>query len=423
MLFETENHSMLLVMAAKNRIFYRENKIRFLKLYHLYPAEVEKYFLQYCKDITLTEAEQVDVVKGNIRLIFRLKNVFQKTEALLFAPENKDALLEYAAQRRFTYHDNEIKFLQLGKYYPDEVEKYLFQYGQNISLTENEQFGIVKNNIRLIIVLKNIFAKTETLLFEAGNEGYLLKYAAQRRFVHHDHELKFLLLGQQYPAEVEQYLAQHNKDINLTKAELLDVLRLNKNGRDYLNVHNPVAYKEYVVPEKRRKGRPFTEKDLPMLIRMSWDNPLPLTQFMEEQGRFSPENEAELFFRAEEKCREKYISLYGVDLKNLVRNAANYGSTVYEQEVIDKSGILDLDESFVDTRNWKLFNNVETCKTLGDGTSWKAWCELCRKLVKKTESAKCDSNTCNNVYILKDQIRIIQVLQNIARRNYLLGAG
>ena len=129
--------------------------------------------MQYCKDITLTEAEQVDVVKGNIRLIFRLKNVFQKTEALLFAPENKDALLEYAAQRRFTYHDNEIKFLQLGKYYPDEVEKYLFQYGQNISLTENEQFGIVKNNIRLIIVLKNIFAKTETLLFEAGNTQFL----------------------------------------------------------------------------------------------------------------------------------------------------------------------------------------------------------------------------------------------------------
>lgn len=43
-LFESGNEKLLLKMATENRIFIRKNKIRFIKLYDRYPAEVNNIF-------------------------------------------------------------------------------------------------------------------------------------------------------------------------------------------------------------------------------------------------------------------------------------------------------------------------------------------------------------------------------------------
>ena len=219
-------------------------------------------------------------------------------------------------------------------------------------MTEDEQFDVVKENIRLIFVLKNIFPKTEGLLFEPENKEAMLDYADQKQFYHHDNEMKFLLLGKSYPAEVEKYLSKYGKDITLTHEEEVKVFGSNRNALMYLKVKSQDVYLNYVMPEMRRKRIPFSEEDIPMLIRLSYDNPLLLEEFIDYHGRFSPENEVELFFKTEEKCREKYISQHGVDLVNLIQHASDYGATQTEQEVLNKAEFKELSQSFPMLKKW-----------------------------------------------------------------------
>ena len=354
-LFETENHPLLLKMAAENRIFIRENQIRFIKLYRSYPKEIEKYQSQYDKNISWSVDEQFEVVKGNIRLIFGLENVFFKTEALLFELENESVLLEYASTRRFFHHGNEMRFLLMGKKHPTEVEQYFAKYGKNISLTDYEQFDVVKENIRVIFRLKDVFLKTEALLLEPENESVLLEYASTRRFFYHDNEMRFLLMGQKHPTEVEQYLTKYGKNISLTDDEEFNVVERNKNALQHLKVQSLMVYRDYVLPEMRRKCIPFSEEDLPMLIRLSYDNPLLIEEFIDEHGRLSPKYEAELFFKAEEKCREKYIELYGVNVRTLVKNATQYGATEKEQQLLTLKKYAEFPMSFTLLNKWDLF--------------------------------------------------------------------
>ena len=410
LLFEPENKDVLLDYADQKRFYHHDNEMKFLLLGKSYPAEVEKYLVQYGKDITLTEDEQFDVVKENIRLIFVLKNIFPKTESLLFELENKEAMLDYAVQRRFLSHDNEIKFLLFGKSYLAEVEKYLVQYDNDISLTEDEQFDVVKENIRLIFVSKNIFPKTEGLLFEPENKDVLLDYADQKRFYHHDNEIKFLLFGKRYPTEVEKYLSKYGKYITLTHEEELKVFGSNRNALMYLKVKNQDVYLDYVMPEMRRKRIPFAEKDIPMLMRLSYDNPLLLEEFIDYHGRFSPENEVELFFKAEANCRKKYISRHGIDLVNLIQHASDYGATQTEQEVLNKARFKEFSKNFPMLKKW----NGYQIGGLGR-------CAVCREMSGENS---CGVRSCNDVYNITQGLPIvIPVLLNIARRNYLLGAG
>lgn len=411
-LFESENEQLLLQMAAENRIFARENKIRFLRLALRYPTEVEQYLSQYGKDVYLDENEQLELTQENIGFCFIWKNVYLKTEGLLFEPENKDVLLEYAQQRRFAHHENEVKFLLLSKQYPKEVEQYLSQYGKDIPLTEDEQLEITKENIRFIFIWGNVYLKTESLLFEPENEDVLLEYVQQRRFAHHENEVKCLLLSKQYPTEVEKYLSQYGKDITLNEDEELKVMACSQTSLVYIKVQNPVVYREYILSEKRKKYLPFSEEDLPMLIRLSVDNPTLLNEFVEKCGKLSPKYEAELFFKADAGCREKYISLYGVDLKNLVQVAADYGATEQELHLLRQANLGIISHIFNQLETWKIFD-VTTIKSsakctfgkqVSGGVCLKTWqCEQCELLQKALPTA-------------------LSVLLNIARRNYLLGA-
>ena len=410
-LFESGNEKLLLQMAAENQIFARENKIRFLRLVCRYPKEVEQYLNQYGKDIYTTDEEQLELTQENIRLFFMWKNIYLKTEGLLFEPEYKDVLLEYAHQRRFAHRENEAKFLLLRRQYPTEVWQYLYQYGKDIDLTEDNQLELTQENIRFILMWGNVYLKTEGLLFEPENKDVLLEYARQRRFAHHENEVKFLLLSKQYPKEVEQYLSQYGKDIPLTANEELKVMGSNKNALVYLNIQHPVAYREYVVSEKRKKHIPFTEEDLSMLIRLSADNPTLLNEFVEKCGKLSLAKEAELFFMADEKSREKYISLYGVDLRNLIQAAANYGATEQELDLLRQVNIEFISHIFTQLETWKRFD-VETIKRnrkcaigiyASGGVCNGHWqCEQCELLQVVLPIA-------------------LLVLLNVAHRNYLLG--
>lgn len=336
--------------------------------------------------------------------------VSEEAESGLFKSGNEKLLLKMAAENRIFIRKNKIRFIKLYDRYPAEVEKYLFRNGRDISLTEDEQFDVVKENIRLIFVLKNIFPKTEGLLFEPENKEAMLDYAAQRRFLSHDNEIKFLLLGKKYPPEVEKYLSKYGKDITLTHEEELKVSGSNRNALMYLKVKSQDVYLDYVMPEMRRKRIPFAEKDIPMLIRLSYDNPLLLEKFIDYHGRFSPENEVELFFKAEENCRKKYISQHGIDLVNLIQHASDYGATQTEQDVLNKAGFKELSQSFPMLKKWKGYQK---------GVSWS--CTVCHEM---SGEKGCGARFCNDVYNIAVGLPIItSLLRNIARRNYLLGAG
>ena len=417
-LFASGNETLLLKMAADNRIFIRENKIRFLKLYRSYPKEIEKYQSQYDKNISWSVDEQFEVVKGNIRLIFGLENVFFKTEALLFEPENESVLLEYASTRRFFHHGNEMRFLLMGKKHPTEVEQYFAKYGKNISLTDYEQFYVVKENIRVIFRLKDVFLKTEALLLEPENESVLLEYASTRRFFYHDNEMRFLLMGQKHPTEVEKYLTKYGKNISLTDDEEFNVVERNKNALQHIKVQSLMVYRDYVLPEMRRKCIPFSEEDLPMLIRLSYDNPLLIEEFIDEHGRLSPKYEAELFFKAEEKCREKYIELYGVNVRTLVKNATKYGATEKEQQLLTLKKYAEFPMSFTLLNKWDLFRK-EKIKQM-------SICEIGKKARELSEKDICGGtySRCAECRALISSLPVvISVLINIARRNNLLGVG
>ena len=412
LLFEPENKDVLLEYAQQRRFSHHENEVKFVLLRRQYPTEVKQYLCQYGRDVDLTEDEQLEITRENVRFIFIWKNVFLKTEGLLFEPENKDVLLEYAQQRRFAHHENEVKFLLLSKQYPKEVEQYLSQYGKDIPLTEDEQLEITKENIRFIFIWGNVYLKTESLLFEPENEDVLLEYVQQRRFAHHENEVKCLLLSKQYPTEVEKYLSQYGKDITLNEDEELKVMACSQTSLVYIKVQNPVVYREYILSEKRKKYLPFSEEDLPMLIRLSVDNPTLLNEFVEKCGKLSPKYEAELFFKADAGCREKYISLYGVDLKNLVQVAADYGATEQELDLLRQANLGIISHIFNQLETWKIFD-VTTIKSsakctfgkqVSGGVCLKTWqCEQCELLQKALPTA-------------------LSVLLNIARRNYLLGA-
>ncbi len=252
--------------------------------------------------------------------------------------------------------------------------------------------------------------EAESGLFESGNEKLLLKMAAENRIFIRKNKIRFIKLYDRYPAEVEKYLSKYGKDITLTHEEELKVFGSNRNALMYLKVKSQDVYLNYVMPEMRRKRIPFSEEDIPMLIRLSYDNPLLLEEFIDYHGRFSPEYEVELFFKTEENCREKYISQHGIDLVNLIQHASDYGATQTEQEVLNKAEFKELSKSFPMLKKW----NGYQIGALGN-------CIVCHEM---SGEKGCGGRYCHHVDCIAQGLPVVtSLLRNIARRNYLLGAG
>ena len=236
--------------------------------------------------------------------------------------------------------------------------------------------------------------------------------AAENRIFIRKNKIRFIKLYDRYPAEVEKYLSKYGKYITLTHEEELKVFGSNRNALMYLKVKSQDVYLDYVMPEMRRKRIPFSEEDIPMLIRLSYDNPLLLEEFIDYHGRFSPENEVELFFKTEENCREKYISQHGVDLVNLIQHASDYGATQTEQVVLNKAEFKELSKSFPLLKKW---NGYQT------GSLEYRRCIVCKKM---SGVHSCRGRFCDDFHDIVKRLPIVtSLLLNIARRNNLLGVG
>ena len=240
-----------------------------------------------------------------------------------------------------------------------------------------------------------------------------MSLASRNCIFNQENKIRFIKLYGDYPSEVEQYLAQYGKSIDLSEEEQFKFLQHHPNLIEHIKVQSPVLYRDYVLSEKRKKHIPCSEEDLPMLICLSLDNPLPLAQFIVEHGRVSPQLEAELFFKADEKCRDKYIELYGVNLRNLVQNAAQYGATETEQQLLKPSNFANLPTYFTLLNKWNIFQKEEI-KQMEMYS-----CELSKKV---REEKGCFNVRCGDCHALRISLQIVlPILINIARRNYLRG--
>ena len=254
-----------------------------------------------------------------------------------------------------------------------------------------------------------VTASAEAGIFE--DKALLLSLASRNYIFNHENKIRFIKLYGDYPSEVEQYLAQYGKSIDLSEEEQFKFLQHHPNLIEHIKVQSLVVYRDYVLPEKRKKHIPCSEEDLPMLIRLSLDNPLQLEQFIVEHGRVSPQLEAELFFKADEKCRDKYIELYGVNLRNLVQNAAQYGATETEQQLLKPSNFANLPTYFTLLNKWNIFQKEEIKQMYS--------CELSKKV---REEKGCFNIRCGDCLALKRSLSIVlPILINIAQRNYLRG--
>ena len=249
----------------------------------------------------------------------------------------------------------------------------------------------------------SVTVSAEAKIFE--DEALLLGLAAQNGIFNNKNKIRFIKLYERYPAEVEQYIVQYGKGVEFSEEEFLLLVQQHKNWVKYISIDIPLLYMDYILSEKRKKSIPYAEEDLPVLIRLSWDNPLSLKQFIVEHGKVSPQLEAELFFRADEKCREKYVELYGVNLLTLVKNAAQYGATENELKELNS---IDLEKLFLNSpllSEWKIFQKHD----LGV-------CVLAKKIY-----GTCAGN-CYYCEPLKKIVTIIlPMLLSIAHRNYLRG--
>lgn len=257
-----------------------------------------------------------------------------------------------------------------------------------------------------------VTASAEAGIFE--DKDLLLSLASRNCIFNHENKIRFITLYRDFPKEVEQYLAQYGKSIDFSEEEQLKILQCQKNWVEHIKVQSLAVYRDYVLPEKRKKHIPCSEEDLPMLIRLSLDNPLPLEQFIVEHGRVSPQLEVELFFKADEKCREKYIELYGVNfLLHLVQNAAQYGATETEQQLLKPSNFANLPTYFTLLNKLKMFQKKEFKQMQMD------ICELSDEAREKRGCSNVRCEDCHRVRI--SQSIELSILLNIARRNYLRG--
>ncbi len=260
-----------------------------------------------------------------------------------------------------------------------------------------------------------VTASAEAGIFE--DKDLLLSLASRNYIFNHENKIRFIKLYGDYPSDVEQYLTQYGKNIDFSEEEQFKFLQHHPNLIAHIKVQSPALYRDYVLSEKRKKHIPCSEEDLPMLICLSQDNPLPLKQFIVEHGRVSPQLEAELFFRADTKCRDEYIELYGVNLRNLVKNAAQYGATETEQQLLTQTNFAELPMYFTRLNKWKMFQK-EKIQRMDK-------CDIGVKAGEAKDKVSClNKLKCNDCVALRSSLPIvISVLLNIARRNNLLRAG
>lgn len=153
-LFEDGQQSLLFGFAEKNWFCNHETIMCFLMLINSYPQEVTAYLQKYGKNISLDENEQLALLQKDISVIQFIADIAQTAEALLFNPEHRKTLLDYAKKTQFRHHQNEFRFLMMSKVYAEEVDQYLARYGKKLKLEEDELEDFLKENKKSVTHLQ-----------------------------------------------------------------------------------------------------------------------------------------------------------------------------------------------------------------------------------------------------------------------------
>lgn len=164
----------------------------------------------------------------------------------------------------------------------------------------------------------------EIELFDPQHEKILLKFVFSCRFQNHDNEFRFLMLYEQYPQEVKRYLEKYQYQIQLTEEEQLQFIEEKQDVLVYLKKVSPMVFKEFVLPEYRRKPRQLNNDEISHLIDLSLDNPLLLSNYIQEYGGLPEELETKLFFSTTPEICQDYLQRYGINILRLLQEAKDF---------------------------------------------------------------------------------------------------
>ena len=292
--------------------------------------------------------------------------VSEAVEAAFLLPENRDVLLQFLGHGgRFQHHENEFRFFAGYEIYPQQAGEYLAKFGKELVLTEDEwkkllvcllkqkawnfvgaylekygnailKFDQLDEYFHVWLVCPQyrdrylVSKAVEAAFLLPENRDVLLQFLGHGgRFQHHENEFRFLMMNDLYPQEVDNYLEKFGKDLNLTEKEQKQLFSQNLKAIRYVDItSNLVLFKEFVLPEIRRQRLPVLEDDFSLLVKLSWDYPDWLRDYLKKHvGRYGLENdkEAELFFCADKQIRLEYGEKFGFDTENLVEQASKFG--------------------------------------------------------------------------------------------------
>lgn len=197
--------------------------------------------------------------------------------------------------------------------------------GNNFQFSSLQQFfDFVQSYPLKFKIAAQALGNLEADLFDPQHEKLLLKFVYSCRFQNHDNEFRFLMLYTQYPQEVKRYLEKYQYQIQLTEEEQLQFIEQKQETLVYLKNVSPMVFKEFILPEYRRKPRQLNNDEISHLIDLSLDNPLLLCEYIQQHDGIPEELETKLFFSTTREIRHNYLRKYGINILRLLQEAKDF---------------------------------------------------------------------------------------------------
>ncbi len=360
------------------------------------------------------ETEMIERFAGLEDFIKAYLQKYKEVEAAILLPENRNFLFPFLGYGgRFQHHENEFRFLTGYEIYPQQAGEYLAKFGKELVLTEDEWKKLLVyllkqkawnfvgaylekygNAILKFDQLDEYFhvwlacpqyrdrylvsKEVEAAFLLPENRDVLLQFLGNMgRFQHHENEFRFLTGYEIYPQEVDKYLEKFGKDLNLTEKEWRQLFSQNPKAIRYVDItSNLVLFKEFALPEIRRQRLPVLEDDFSLLVKLSWDYPDWLRDYLKKHSYLEPEQEAELFFCADTQIRLEYGQNFGFDVENLIEQAPRFGiesrivsalkkEMVFVREYISRELVLRFNLHWIKFGRYKRFSGYcDLCKML-----------------------------------------------------------
>lgn len=203
--------------------------------------------LTYSEDIKLSQSEDFVYMLKHYS-VKQCANYFRKIympeDWYIYAEDNFEFVRElFKIDGAYVFSTHQ-KLLTFFNKYPDcvksvdeIVDKLTFHEGKAY-LSADERMAFLRVKPQMLFSYDSLTEDEESILFEEGNENFLLQYATNVNFVSQGHHRRFLLLVAKYPNEVKKYVKAYEQKTDLSDEERNTLLKLNINQIFDLNKYS-----------------------------------------------------------------------------------------------------------------------------------------------------------------------------------------